>query len=82
MSNTTYEFDKTTRQAIIVDAAKKLAHKFSGSSEFNYRQNVWTVIDETIDRYNRIVYYRSTTPLAKRRLYNAIARQAVIESRI
>lgn len=71
----------THRQGLIRDCALMLAGRRPYSTESNYRQNVWTVIDENLVNKGRRVYWQHTSLLAKTRLYNAIAREAVIQDR-
>lgn len=74
---------ETTRQGLIRDASCDLAHRFPMQTESNYRQNVWTVIDSACERYpHRRLYLEHITPLARRRLYYAIARAAYHQTRL
>lgn len=69
----------TPRQGLIHDASRMLVARYGVCSESNYRQNVWTVIDQCIENSpKRKQYIASMRPgsLAAIRLYNAIAREA------
>lgn len=74
---------ETTRRGLIRDASRDLARRFPMQTESNYRQNVWTVIDSACERYpRRRLYLDHCTPLARRRLYYAIARAAFHQTRL
>lgn len=77
-----YTKRETHRQGLIRDTAIALARRHPYGTERNYRQNVWAVMDEFMSHpMERRVYFAGLSQLGKTRLFNAIAREAVIQDR-